>query len=59
MAIAANAERIEAASGGLALFVGADSIKELGSLLQEDIIPEGIEGGGGGGGVPKGVVESS
>ena len=59
LAIAANAERIEAASGGFALLVGADSIKELGNFILEDVIPEGIGGGGGGGGVPKGVVESS
>ena len=58
LAIAANAERIEAASGGFALLIGADSIKELGNVIQEDVIPKGI-GGGGGGGVPKGVVDSS
>ena len=59
LAIAANAERIEAASGGFALLGGADSIEELGNLLRKDVTPEGIGGGGGGGGVPKGVVESS
>jgi hypothetical protein len=34
LAIAANAERIEAASGGFALLVGADSINELGTFFR-------------------------
>ena len=57
LAISANAERIEAASGG-----PAGSISMLQSFLGMNGVPvltgRGGGGGGGGGGVPMGVVDS-
>ena len=54
LAISANAERIEAASGG-----PAGSISMLQSFLGMNGVPVLTgRGGGGGGGVPMGVVDS-